>query len=132
MSDPCREQRILPLRFGRVNEVQRPDIVAGDVVRLYARSEVAIAGCFAGWATNYQEGVVGSLYDVFIGDLTAPVGADGFASSIVASTDQRPIVCPTFAGLGASLIVDLRGLPVETNGQAWVHIFPAESEFWGI
>ena len=128
----CKDNFLIPLRFGSVSTIQRPRIRAGDVIRIHARASVRIADCYAGWRTNYQEGVRLSDYDIFIADLSAALGPDGFASVTVAALDQRPIVCPNYDELGADLIVDLRGLPADTNGVCYVNVFPQQERYWAI
>lgn len=131
MSDCDELETLYPLAFGTVNEVQRPLVCGGDVIRIYVRAERIIDG-FAGWETGRNDGVQGNRIGILIGDLLTPLGRDGFASLDVSSFEGRPIVCPTYQGLGANLIVDLSAMPVDTNGEAWVHVLPKKDRFWGV
>jgi len=131
MSDCDETEMLYPLAFGAVNEVQRPLVRGGDVIRIYVRAEREIDG-FAGWETGRNDGVQGSRIGILIGDLLTPLGRDGFASLDVSSFEGRPIVCPTYQGLGSNLIVDLSAMPADTNGEAWVHVFPSKDRAWSV
>lgn len=114
---------LVPLQFDTVNLIQRPMIMAGDVIRVFARSDVPIVGA-VGWQTGRASGIAASPIGILLANMATPVGFDGYASFVLASQQGRPIVCPAYGELGASLIVDLTGTPRRINQEAWAMIFP--------
>lgn len=127
----CREACIIPVAFGALNLVQRPNVMPGDAVRLYVRADVPLAGAF-GLATGRADGINRNPFSIFLANLAAPLGLGGYATTNVASVNGRPIIVPGYAGLESDVVVDLRGtvLGPADEGAAWLHVLPPGT--WGV